>query len=298
MNHTQRDANKPIARSGSLPDLKMSLKTTEHQTKVVERRIAVVEKHFPLIATKLQRYAVGTGKLRNKGDQLYKAIAGYADEEMAPSTKQGLVSFAEYIAAIQDQRDLEVHRLEDKLVEGFSIYETKCKQARNDVKNSSQLCTKEVKSFENLEKTQIKAASNRSRVAKAHAEFQKASGEANRSLRVLREQMAEFESQKIREVKKTLSDFVITEMEFLARSLELYSRAYQSITGIKEEEDLEQFNASMIYKPPSWGSAPSGLSYMGRHNTENFASSRSVNNNNNGVLEEEEEDEYDLNRTM
>lgn len=298
MNRTQRDANKPLTRSGSLPDLKMSLKATEHQTKVVERRIAVVEKHFPEIAAKLQRYAVGTGKLRNRGDELYKVIASYAEEEMAPSTKQGLVNFAEYFAAIQDQRDLEVHRLEDKLVEGFSIYETKCKQARNDVKNSSQLCIKEVKSFENLEKTQTKAASNRSRVAKAQAEFQKASGEANRSLRVLREQMAEFESQKIKEVKKILSDFVITEMEFLARSLELYSRAYQCVTGIKEEEDLEQFNASMIYKPPSWGSAPGGLSYMGRNNAENYASSRSLtnNNNNNSVLEEEEE--YDLNQTM
>lgn len=296
MNRTQRDSNKPLNRAGSLPDLKMSLKATEHQTKVVEQRIAVVEKHFPEIATQLQRYAVGTGKLRNRGDELYKAIASYADEEMAPSTKQGLRNFAEYFAAIQDHRDLEVHRLEDKLVEGFSIYETKCKQARNDVKNSSQLCTKEVKSFENLEKTQSKAASNRSRIAKAQAEFQKASGEANRSLRVLREQMGEFESQKIREVKKILSNFVITEMEFLARSLELYSHAYQSITGIKEDEDLEHFNKSMIFQPPSWGSAPGGLSYMGK-NTENYTSTRSLGNiNNNGVLEEE--DEHDLNQTL
>lgn len=273
--------------TGSLPDLKASVKATEHQTKVVDRKIFVVETHFPKVAAMLQRYAVGTAKLRNKGDELAKTITAYAEEE-SPSLKQGLTTLSECLSAIQDQRDAEVSRIEGKLVNGFSVYDTKCKQARNDVRVSSSLCTREVKSFESLERAQMKST-DRTRIARAQAEFQKASGEANRSLRVLREQMNEFESQKMRDVKQILSEFVVCEMELLARSMELYTRAYQGLMNISEEDDLEEFNKSMTFKPPQWGSAPV-LSNAGRFGN--------AGNSMDNVLEEVEDESDDLNRTM
>lgn len=272
--------------TGSLPDLKASVQASEHQTKVVERNIGVVERNFPQIAAMLQRYAVGTAKLRDKGDELCKTIGAYAEEE-SDSMKQGLSNFAECLSAVQDYRDLEARRIEEKLVHGFSVYDTKCKQARNDVKASAGFCSKEVKSFGTLEKAQTKSA-DRSRVARAQAEFQKASGEANRSLRVLREQMGEFESQKIRDVKQMFSEFIQVEMEVSARTLELLTRAYQGILNIKEEDDLDEFNQSLVMKQPrsQWSSAPA-LSAATR-----FNHARSMEN----VLEEDEGD--DLNQTM
>lgn len=272
--------------TGSLPDLKASVKATEHQTKVVDGKIFVVETHFPKLAAMLQRYAVGTAKLRDKGDELSKTITAYAEEE-SPSMKQGLMTLSECLSAIQDQRDAEVSRMEGKLVQGFSVYDTKCKQARNDVRVSSSLCTREVKSFESLEKAQMKST-DRTRIARAQAEFQKASGEANRSLRVLREQMNEFESQKMRDVKQILSEFVVGEMELLARSMELYTRAYQGLMNISEDDDLGEFNKSMTFKPPQWGSAPT-LSNVGRYNNANGLDN---------MLEEVEDESDDLNRTM
>lgn len=273
--------------TGSLPDLKASVKATEHQTKVIDRKIFIVETHFPKVAAMLQRYAVGTAKLRNKGDELAKTITAYAEEE-SPSLKQGLTTMSECLSAIQDQRDTVVSKIEEKLVQGLSVYDTKCKQARNDVRVSSSLSTREVKSFENLEKAQMKST-DRTRIARAQAEFQKASGEANRSLRVLREQMNEFESQKMRDVKQIFSEFVVCEMELLARSMELYTRAYQGLMNISEEEDLEEFNKTMTFKPTQWGSAPA-LSNAGRF----VKAGNGVDN----VLEEVEDESDELNRTM
>lgn len=271
--------------TGSLPDLKASVKATEHQTKVIDKKILVAETHFPKLAAMLQRYAVGTAKLRNKGDELAKTITAYAEEE-SPSLKQGLIGLAECLSAIQDQRDKEVSRIEEKLVQGFSLYDTKCKQARNDVRVSSSLSSREVKSFESLEKAQMKST-DRTRIARAQAEFQKASGEANRSLRVLREQMNEFESQKMRDVRQILSDFVVGEMELIARSMELYTRAYQGLMNISEEDDLNEFNKSMTFKPPQWGSLPV---LSGR-----YGKGTSMDN----VLEEVgDESDTDMNRTM
>ena len=271
--------------TGSLPDLKASVQASEHQTKVVERNISVVERHFPQMAAALQQYAVGTAKLRDKGDNLSKTIKTYAEEE-SESLKRGLTNFAECFSAVQDYRDLQASRIEDKLVQGFGVYETKCKQARNDVKSSAAVCSKEVKTFGNLEKAQGKSG-DRNRVARAQAEFQKASGEASRSLRVLREQIGEFESQKIRDVKQILTEFLQVEMEVAARALELYTRAYQGILKIQEEEDLNEFDRSLVLKQPhsQWSSAPA-LSTATRSTY-----GRSMDN----VLEEEEGD--DLNRT-
>lgn len=270
--------------TGSLPDLKASLKATEQQTKVVDQNITIVETNFPKLSTVLQRYAVGTAKLRDKGDLLHKTVQTYAEGE-SQSMREGLTVFADCLAAVQDYRDAQVHRLEDNLVESLSVYETKCKQARNDVKNSTTLCTKEVKTFNTLEKAQLQSAGNRSRVSKAQAEFQKASGEANRSLQILRQQMNEFEIQKMRDVKKVFTDFVRGEMEFCARSLEIYTKAYQAVNGINEDQDIDRFNQSLLLKPPTWGSAPA-LSSVGRY----AGSTPSLEN----VVEEED----DLNRTL
>lgn len=269
--------------TGSLPDLKASLKATEQQTKVVDQNISVVETHFPKLTDVLQRYAVGTAKLRDKGDVLHKTIQTYAENE-SQSMKEGLSVFADCLAAVQDFRDAHVHKLEDNLVECLSVYETKCKQARNDVKNSSSLCTKEVKTFNTLEKAQLNSG-NRSRVSKAQAEFQKASGEANRSLQILRQQMTEFESQKMRDVKKVFTEFARGEMEFCARALEIYTKAYQAINTINEDQDLDRFNQSLLVRHPTWGSAPA-LSSVGRYpgSTPNLGN----------VIEEED----DLNRTL
>lgn len=271
--------------TGSLPDLKASVKATEHQTKVADRKILIVETHFPKIAAMLESYAVGTAKLRDKGDALAKTITAYADEE-SPSMKRGLVSFSECLSAVQDQRDLGVSRIGGKLVQGFTVYDTKCKNARKDVKASSSLSTREVKSFESLEKVQMKST-DRTRIARAQAEFQKASGETNRSMRVLREQMNEFEGQKIRDVKQILSEFVIGEMELLARSMELYTQAYQSLMNVNEQDDLDEFSNSMTFKPQQWGSLPV---LSGR-----FGKGPSMDD----VLEEvEDESDGDVNRTM
>lgn len=271
--------------TGSLPDLKASLKATEQQTKVVDQNITVVETHFPKLSAVLQRYAVGTAKLRDKGDLLHKTVQQYAENE-SQSMREGLTMFADCLAAVQDFRDAHVHRLEDQLVESLTVYETKCKQARNDVKNSSSLCSKEVKTFNTLEKAQTQSSGNRSRVSKAQAEFQKASGEANRSLQILKQQMNEFEIQKMRDVKKVFIEFVRGEMEFCARSLEIYTKAYQAVNGINEDQDLDRFNQSLLVKPPTWGSAPA-LSSVGRYNS---GSTPSLEN----VIEEED----DLNRTL
>ena len=234
--------------SVSLPDLSTTIKANEHERKVADKSISTVELHFDELATKLQTYAVKLGKLRNAGDEFHKAVLTYADEESS-GLKQALHTFAECFAAIQDLRHQQVQQIADKNVQAFSIYKTKCRQAKDDVKSNLTALDNEVKKYKSLERMKTRAASNPGRVARAQTEYQKASDEAGRSSRILHEQMEEFERAKMKEIKQIFRDFIHNEIYFFAKGLELYTRAYDSLVSVNDEEDIEEFRASMSWRP-------------------------------------------------
>ena len=248
--------------SVSLPDLSTAIKANEHERKVADKSINSVETHFDDLATKLQLYAARLGKLRNAGDEFYKAVTMYADEESS-GLKQALHTFAECFAAIQDLRHQQVLQIADKNVQAFSIYKTKCRQAKDDVKSSLTALDNEVKKYKSLERLKTRSTSNASQVARAQTEFQKASDEAGRSSRILHEQMEEFERAKIREVKQIFRDFIHNEIYFYAKGLELYTRAYDGLLSLNDENDIEEFRSSMSWRPQ--GHSTPGFS---RHRSE------------------------------
>ena len=248
--------------SVSLPDLSTTIKANEHERKVADKSINSVETHFDDLATKLQLYAARLGKLRNAGDEFHKAVAMYADEESS-GLKQALHTFAECFAAIQDLRHQQVQQIADKNVQAFSIYKTKCRQAKDDVKSSLTALDNEVKKYKSLERLKTRSTSNANQVARAQTEFQKASDEAGRSSRILHEQMEEFERDKIREVKQIFRDFIHNEIYFYAKGLELYTRAYDGLLSLNDENDIEEFRASMSWRPQ--GHSTPGFS---RHRSE------------------------------
>ncbi len=120
-------------RSLSTGDLKTSQRTGEQQTKIVNQSIHKVETHYPQLVNDLNYYIVRSAKLRDSGDNLHKSFIRYAQDE-SPALRGGLEGFGECFAAIQDLRNALVFRLEDKVLKKFAVYETRCKQARDDLR--------------------------------------------------------------------------------------------------------------------------------------------------------------------
>jgi len=234
-------------RSYSTGDLRTSLRSGEQQTKVVNENITNVESHFPQLIQDLNLYAVRSAKLRDAGDILTKSVQDYAASE-TPVLKQGLGAFSECFAAVQDHRNALVTRLENKVVPLFSVYETKCKQAKLDVKQHSVAHSKELNEHKSFER--VKSRSNKQfALAKAETKFQKAAEEANRSAQTLNDQITDFERNKVRDLKKVFGDFMLNEMMFFAKALELYTHGYQELMNINEEEDVEQLQEQMKFEP-------------------------------------------------
>ena len=241
-------------RSLSTGDLKSSLRSGEQQTKIVTQNIEKIETHYPQIVQDLNDYVVRTAKLRDTGDTLHKSLINYAQDE-SPILKRGLDAFSECFAAVQDHRNTLVSRLESKVLRKFAVYETRCKQARQDLRQHSQAHLKELNEHKTLERVRNRSPNQQNfKLAQAETKFQKAADEANRSSQILNDQVTEFERQKVRDLKGIYGDFMLSEMMFYAKALEIYTRGYQELMNVDEEEEVNYLQTSLKWSPHSFGS--------------------------------------------
>lgn len=69
----------------------------------------------------------------------------------------------------------------------------------------------------------------------------------SRTAKSLSEQTEFFERRKLQQLKTLLSDFVMIEMTFHSKAVELLTVAYQQIANINEKADLEVKNLQCPY---------------------------------------------------
>lgn len=255
-------------RSLSTGDLKSSQRTGEQQTKIVNQSIEKVETHYPHLVQDLNTYIVRTAKLRDSGDTLHKSFIKYAQDE-SPALKGGLEGFGECFAATQDLRNAMVKRLEDKVLQKFAVYETRCKQAREDLRTHATAHMKEVQEHKSLERIRVRTPNQNFKLAQAETKFQKAADEANRSIQILTDQVSTFHRQKASDLKQIFGDFMLSEMMFYAKALEIYTRGYQELMKVSVDDEVDIIQNSLKWNPHSFdqrdfitaygGSAPSLL---------------------------------------
>lgn len=219
------------------------------QTKFIQERIAGVEKHFGQICTSLGAYTRKTARLRDKGDEVSTALLRYGEvENLNKSLRSSLCETADTLAAVQDFRNVEVERLESRVVGELALYEGVCKSAREELKRSFNTRQQEMNHRRNLERAKSRHPQNRQQIAIAETKLQKATVEAKRACENIEEQMDQFEQRKVTDLKRILKEFIQTELAFHAKAVELYTKAYNQISNIEEEEDLEAFrNARDVF---------------------------------------------------
>ncbi|KAK9392656.1 protein FAM92B [Crotalus adamanteus] len=184
------------------------------QVQIMESTIANAEKYFGSFCSLMAAYTRKTAKLRDKSDVLVKKLIDYANTEN-PELRTTVKTFAEDLAKVQDYRQAEVERLEQKVVEPLKVYGVLIKQAKGQ---SSSLVE-----------------------SQAH----KASVDASRTTQQLEETVDEFQKQKLKDIQKIFLDFIGIEMAFHAKALEVYSQAFQTLENYDAEKDLEDFRAKI-----------------------------------------------------
>jgi len=175
----------------------------------------------------------------------------------------GLEAFGECFAATQDLRNTLVRRLESKVLQKFAVYETRCKQAREDLRQHATAHTKELNEHKNLERLKVKSPNQNFKLAQAETKLQKAADEANRSIQTLTDQISAFHRQKASDLKQIFGDFMLSEMMFYAKALEIYTTGYQELMKVNVEEEVENVQGSLRWNPHSFGNSDFITAYGG-----------------------------------
>ncbi|CAB3230604.1 unnamed protein product [Arctia plantaginis] len=218
----------------------------EQQAKFIQDRITNVEKNFGELCVAFGDYTRKTARLRDMGDDLVKVLKDYANNEIVnKSLSTGLENLSTTLTAIEEYRNCEVQRLEAKVIGELCQYETICKHAREELKHTMNVREKELARKKVLDKARERQPFNRQQVTYAESELLKASAEMSRTAKGLSEQTDFFERRKLQQLKTLLSNFVMIEMTFHAKAVELLTVAHQQIGDINEKADLENFRRKL-----------------------------------------------------
>ncbi|XP_041125369.1 CBY1-interacting BAR domain-containing protein 2-like [Polyodon spathula] len=219
-----------------------TLLSRDSQVKIMETTVGHAEKYLGQFCTLMASYTRKTAKLRDKADLVVKQLSDFANTEN-PELRTCLKSLADDFAMVQDYRQAEVERLENKVVMPLKAYGDIIKEKRADMKKFNSTRNHEMKELEKLEKIRLKNPSDRHGISQAEASAQKASAEASRTTRQLAETMNDFQKQKMEDIKKIFSDFLTIEMLFHAKALEVYSSTFQNLENFDMQKDLEMYRS-------------------------------------------------------
>lgn len=213
---------------------------SDQEAKFIQDRITSVERNTAELCHVFGEYSRKAARLRDKGDELARVTVTYAEyEDINKSLSNGLYNFSNCMSTIGDYGDMRVQNIDSKVISGLSRYETICKHAKDEVKQIYAAREKEMQRKKQLDRIRERNPRNRQLVVKAETELVKATAEVSRTIHTLEEQITTFERQKLHDMKEILLDFVVTEIGYHAKSLEILTKAYQDVNSINEETDLE-----------------------------------------------------------
>ncbi|XP_022246442.1 protein FAM92A-B-like isoform X2 [Limulus polyphemus] len=221
------------------------LNSSDRQSRLSQERINLVEKLMGDLCFQFASYARTMGKLRHKGDVLARSILKFAESENFNLTlRNSLISFAGELSCMQDYREVEVKRLEAKVIEHLSAYGTICKHARDNIRANVSIKSKEVNRKHQLEKIQKHTPTISHGTSLVENEYWRGTFDCNWLHKVLEEQVNDFEYRKISDIK----------------ALEILTRAYGYLQEIDEKQDLEEFrNRTSHFKAVCAAVIPSKL---------------------------------------
>ncbi|XP_015036135.2 protein FAM92A isoform X1 [Drosophila pseudoobscura] len=222
------------------------LNTKDDRIKIINERITLTERHlmemcsaFALVTRKMAKY-------RDSFDELAKGVKGYADEEeINESLSTGLKSFTNAVTIMGDYMDINVHRLEHKIVNEMTSFEQLCKSTRDNLRLAVIARDKEVLRQRQMLEIKSKFAANNSA---ADSELFKAKMEVARTNKEIDEIIGNFEQRKLRELKQILNDFILISMKQHTKALEVLSASYYDISSIDERDDFLEFQKLMKTK--------------------------------------------------
>lgn len=107
----------------------------DDRVKVMNERINITERHIVDLYTNIASISRKIARTRDKYDEFAKTLKVYADEEPISETlAEGMKTYANTTTFLADYMDLEVHRLDSKIISEHTQYEGLCRTTREKLR--------------------------------------------------------------------------------------------------------------------------------------------------------------------
>ncbi|KAL5260131.1 hypothetical protein ACHWQZ_G010299 [Mnemiopsis leidyi] len=191
---------------------------------------------FQKISESLTATATSAAAARDKADSFNICLSEYSVKENR-AIRGELVDYCECLKAVEDKKQQTIENITEKLKPACDRWKAICTEVQGTLKTLCAARDKEVKAVRTLEKTKCKEGSKKAeQVAGDLANKQTELAAKNAEILAL---MQQFHTQKLNDYKAILSTYAQIQMLYHSRSLEFYTRAFQDMLDIQEEEYLE-----------------------------------------------------------
>lgn len=238
-------------------------------------RIEETEDRFKAMGRWVEKYAMSLEKLAQKGDKVSSSLgACFSHLQSSNDVKNHLSNYMVHLSAVQQQRVELKDVLEDKISSDILAYEGKCQELRKSVKNCEEALRKKSHRLAELQKAKNKTPIDPRRINDANIRYEQARCLAERSREDIKVEMKHFEEQKLEDLNRILSDFLIAEMQFHAQALQEYTAAFRCLPSLSDEDNDDDDHRRRTHRGKSSGTRERKIAFSSSKETKPAASER------------------------
>jgi hypothetical protein len=215
----------------------------EKQSKIISERIHHVEKNLELLAKAFSKLNYNQTKfvsfstpkrlltltflnfrVRDRTDNLAKTINEISTtERYNQTTKKAFEKLANGLTLVADEQSFEIERVEKKILPELTQYQSVCQNAKEEIKNQIGIRDREIAKRRQMEVS--KRIKNENEIFSSMQEIE-----------LISEQ---FESQKIKDIKECMENFILIQLKYHAACIEIFSELSREVDEIDEKTDLK-----------------------------------------------------------
>ncbi|KAI9188695.1 hypothetical protein H9P43_000116 [Blastocladiella emersonii ATCC 22665] len=195
-------------------------------------------------------------RMRAKGNKLSNVMKVFAERE-TPGVKSCLTATAEGIAEVEKLRKEMQDRIDVKCREPLGMYASICDGVLDDLKVREVAIRKEQEKQSALDRIQVRDSGNRTKLSQGQIELSGANHEANTSSLALTDTVERFELKKVNDIRTCLSEFMYSQMQFHAKSLEIMTDLMALVNATDFDNDVDDVCDRIRPAPPKEQRRPS-----------------------------------------
>lgn len=227
------------------------------------RRLTDDETFFAELGFHFSYFMQRVAKLRDNGDSINSTITRFLmrDDPCAAELKRCLEAYRNSLASVQDYRDAEARRLEERVVKPLNAYAGQFKRVRKQLSSANSARLKQMKeanklsrqlrssSFQGSTGSNLAASQQSSQSVNSLPSMQGTSGSGLSGVAIesllqnkqLSDELRAFEQRKLDDLKGSLLEYLKIEMVSASKHLELLTAAYTALSGYDTKSDLARF---------------------------------------------------------